>query len=145
MTIYFYSTIDDYGCFSNFSKHGIAVEGVYWPTVEHFFQAQKFEEGDYQIRILKTRSPKEAARLGRSRSRPIRNDWDDVKVEIMHYAVYLKFATHASTRDILLSTGDAEIVENAPGDYFWGCGANGSGKNMLGKILMKERGMLRSV
>jgi N-glycosidase YbiA len=30
-------------------------------------------------------------------------------------------------------------VENAPGDYYWGCGANGSGKNMLGKILQEVR------
>jgi len=43
----------------------------------------------------------------------------------------------------LLSTGDAEIVENSPIDYYWGCGANGSGKNRLGIILMEVRDILR--
>ena len=31
------------------------------------------------------------------------------------------------------------LVENAPNDYYWGCGKDGSGKNMLGQLLMKLR------
>lgn len=42
----------------------------------------------------------------------------------------------------MLATGDEDIVENAPSDYYWGCGADGSGKNMLGKILMEVRNTL---
>ncbi len=42
MPIYFYSTRDAYGCFSNFSAHGVELKGTWWPTSEHFFQAQKF-------------------------------------------------------------------------------------------------------
>jgi N-glycosidase YbiA len=38
-----------------------------------------------------------------------------------------------------LATGDEEIVENAPEDYYWGCGADGSGQNKLGQILMRVR------
>ncbi len=53
-----------------------------------------------------------------------------------------KFQTHRDIRDILLSTGNAEIVENSPIDFYWGCGADGSGKNMLGKILMEVRDIL---
>jgi predicted NAD-dependent protein-ADP-ribosyltransferase YbiA (DUF1768 family) len=34
MPIYFYSTRDAYGCFSNFSPHGIKLNGVRWPTNE---------------------------------------------------------------------------------------------------------------
>ena len=45
--------------------------------------------------------------------------------------------------DTLLATGDKELVENAPGDYYWGCGADGSGRNMLGRILMELRAELR--
>ncbi len=43
----------------------------------------------------------------------------------------------------LLGTGDGELVENAPRDYYWGCGRDGSGRNMLGKILMEVRESLR--
>lgn len=42
MTIYFYKVWQPYGCFSNFSPHGIQIRGTYWPTVEHYYQAQKF-------------------------------------------------------------------------------------------------------
>jgi ribA/ribD-fused uncharacterized protein len=40
-TINFYSARDEYGCFSNFSRHPIFLDGKRWPTSEHYFQAQK--------------------------------------------------------------------------------------------------------
>ena len=61
----------------------------------------------------------------------------------MQKAVLRKFETHGDIREILLSTKDAEIVENSPTDYYWGCGANGTGKNKLGIILMEVREILR--
>lgn len=42
MTIYFYMIGEEYGCFSNFSPHCFELDGLYWPTSEHYFQAQKF-------------------------------------------------------------------------------------------------------
>ncbi|WP_308189094.1 NADAR family protein [Nostoc mirabile] len=62
---------------------------------------------------------------------------------IMRQGVLSKFQTHTDIRNILLSTGNAEIVENSPIDFYWGCGADGSGKNMLGKILMQVREILQ--
>jgi len=61
----------------------------------------------------------------------------------MRKAVLRKFETHLEIREILLATGDEEIVENSPIDYYWGCGKDGSGKNMLGQILMEVREILR--
>jgi len=72
--------------------------------------------------------------MGRERTRPLRQDWEKVKDNIMWEAVLCKFKTHTDIRNILLSTGNAEIVENSPIDFYWGCGADGSGKNMLGKF-----------
>jgi ribA/ribD-fused uncharacterized protein len=66
-----------------------------------------------------------------------------VKDNVMRKAVLRKFETHVDIRAVLLGTGDEEIVENAPGDYYWGIGADGSGKNMLGKILVEVREILR--
>ena len=40
MTIYFYSTNDDYGEFSNFARYGIELDGQWWPTTEHYFHAR---------------------------------------------------------------------------------------------------------
>ena len=150
MTIYFYSPREQpYGCFSNFSRHGVSMDDVWWPTVEHYFQAQKFTDtensahADYVERIHRAATPKQAAELGRSRSVPLRPDWEQVKDAIMLAAVQRKFETHEAIRAILLATGDEEIVENAPRDYYWGGGADGSGLNRLGTTLMAVRTQLR--
>ena len=143
MTIYFYSTRDEYGCFSNFSQHGFELDGAWWTTSEHYFQAQKFPKTAHCDQIRQAKTPKDAAQMGRDRSRPLRKDWEKVKDDIMRKAVLRKFETHAEIREILLATGDEEIVENSPSDYYWGCGKDGSGKNMLGQILMEVREILR--
>jgi N-glycosidase YbiA len=143
MPIYFYSTREEYGCFSNFSSHGFELDGLYWYTSEHYFQAQKFIGTPHveQIRLVKT--PKDAAKMGRERIRPLRTDWEQVKDDIMRKAVLCKFRTHADISKVLLSTGDEEIVENSPIDWYWGCGKDGTGKNILGIILMEIREKLR--
>jgi len=143
MTIHFYDTGEKYGCFSNFSRHGFILDDLYWTTSEHYFQAQKFIGTPHLEEIRNCHTPREAAKMGRERSRPLRPDWAQVKDDIMRSCVHCKFATHADIREILLGTGDELIVENAPGDYYWGCGADGSGKNMLGNILMEVRETLR--
>jgi ribA/ribD-fused uncharacterized protein len=143
MTIYFYSTRDQYGCFSNFSPHGFELDGVWWSTSEHYFQAQKFAGTPHADQIRQVKMPQDAARMGRDRQRPLRPDWEQVKDQSMRRAVLRKFETHADLRDLLLSTGEQPIVENSPTDYYWGCGAEGSGKNMLGQILVEVREILR--
>jgi predicted NAD-dependent protein-ADP-ribosyltransferase YbiA (DUF1768 family) len=45
---------------------------------------------------------------------------------------------------LLLSTGNATLIEDSPMDFYWGCGSDGTGKNMLGKILMEYRDILNS-
>lgn len=142
MTIYFYSSKEQYGEFSNFSKHGIELDGKWWPTTEHYFQAQKFNDETYQEKIRNALTPKTAANMGRSRETPIRNDWEAVKDNVMRKAVLKKFQTHKELKELLLATGKEVIVENSPGDYYWGCGADGTGKNMLGKILQEVRQLL---
>ena len=143
MTLSFYPPHEEpYGCFSNFSRHGIEMDGVWWPTAEHYYQAQKFTGTPYVVQIQRALTPKKAAEMGRNRAWPLRSDWEQVKDEVMFKAVLQKFETHRELRTLLLSTGAEEIVENAPGDYYWGCGADGSGQNKLGKLLMEVRSIL---
>ncbi|HJT59621.1 MAG TPA: NADAR family protein [Ktedonobacteraceae bacterium] len=144
MAIFFYSTRDKpYGCFSNFSRHSFELDGITWLTSEHYFQAQKFAGTPYAEEIRQAVSPKQAAAMGRSRRFPLRSDWEQVKDEVMKRAVLRKFETHTEIQEVLLSTGDELLVENAPEDYYWGCGKDGSGKNKLGQILMEVRAILR--
>lgn len=142
-TIYFYAQTDPYAAFSNFAPYGVAMDDVWWRTVEHYFQAQKFEDAAYRERIRACAQPKQAKALGMTRALPIRSDWDAVRETIMQQAVAVKFVTHPALTEMLLATGDRQIVENAPMDYFWGCGADGSGQNRLGRILMDVRDTLR--
>ncbi len=145
MPIYFYSQHEaPYGCFSNFSAHGFALEGAYWPTSEHYFQAQKFVGTPHMEAVRLARTPKQAAEIGRDRHRPLRPDWEAVKDDVMRRAVRCKFETHADIRAVLLGTGEEELVEATSGDYYWGCGTNGTGRNMLGQILVEVRAALRA-
>lgn len=143
MAIYFYSTREAYGCFSNFSAHGIELKGQWWRTTEHYFQAQKFAGTTHEDEIRSAATPKQAAEMGRERHRPLRADWEQVKDDVMREAVRQKFRTHQDIQQVLLDTGDEELVENTTGDYYWGIGSKGGGKNMLGKILMEVRAELR--
>jgi N-glycosidase YbiA len=144
MTIYFYVEREvPYGCFSNFSAHGFMLDNLYWRTSEHYFQAQKFAGTIHLEKIRELKMPKDAANMGRNRALPLRSDWEQVKDAVMRKAVLQKFQSHEDIREILLATGNELLVENAPGDYYWGCGKDGSGKNKLGEILMEVRGLLR--
>ncbi|MCS1351584.1 NADAR family protein [Mechercharimyces sp. CAU 1602] len=80
----------------------------------------------------------EAGIAGRDRQKPLRADWEEVKDEV-RIAVQAKFEQHPDLRETLLATGEEEIVEQTSNDYYWGCGKKGTGKNMLGVILMQIR------
>lgn len=142
--INFYTTKGEYGCFSNFSRHPIYIDSIFYPTSEHFYQAEKCVEPDYREKIRGATTPGDAARLGRSRDFTLREDWETIKDYIMLRAVTQKFYQHSDIRATLLSTGSARLVEHTVNDRYWGDGGDGTGLNMLGKILMMVRGMLRS-
>ena len=141
-TIRFYSVTAEYGCFSNFSPHPIRMKGKIWPTSEHYFQAQKFAGTPDEEEVRLAKSPMVAARMGRSRQRPLRKDWESIKDSIMREAVLAKFNQHADLRETLLATGDSTMVEHTKNDAYWGDGGDGSGKNRLGEILMLVRELL---
>ena len=143
MAITFYAATGTYGCFSNFSIHPFKLDGHLWLTAEHYFQAQKFPGTPHADKIRQASWPRQAANWGRQKSQPLRPDWEEVKEDVMRRAILAKFTAHKGIRDVLLATGDEEIVETAPDDYFWGGGKKGTGKNRLGHILMDVREQLR--
>jgi ribA/ribD-fused uncharacterized protein len=63
----------------------------------------------------------------------------------MREAVLAKFSQHPELRAELLATGDAKLVEHTDSDAYWGDGGDGSGRNMLGTILMEVRARLRDL
>lgn len=137
MTIKFYKTKDKYGYLNNFYLAKMFIYDKYWDTVEHAYQAQKASDPIEYDSILNAKTPREARNLGQKVK--MRPDWDHVKYDIMKECVLAKFSQHQDLKEKLLATGNEDIVEDSPIDYYWGCGADGSGKNMLGKILMQVR------
>jgi ribA/ribD-fused uncharacterized protein len=114
-----------------------------WPTVEHYFQAQKFAgtEDEEIIRLADT--PLRAKEWGRDPGQPIRSDWNKVKDDILYEALCTKFQQHPELASLLLETNDAVLIEDNPYDSYWGNGKDGNGANRMGRLLMKLRTKLR--
>lgn len=142
--ILFYNTDKPYGEFSNFSRHAIELDGAIWPTSEHYFQAQKFAGTEFAEEVRTQPTPMLAAKMGRRRDLPFRGDWDAVKDDVMRVALRAKFTQHPELRELLLGTGDSEIVEHTKNDAYWADGGDGSGRNRLGELLMELREFLRA-
>lgn len=73
------------------------------------------------------------------KGRELRSDWDDIKISVMKKGLLAKFSQNLYLRKRLLETGDLNLAENSPSDLFWGV----KGENMLGKLLMEVRTILR--
>ena len=139
--IRFFTKNDEYFELSNFYPQGFEEGGVYWPTVEHYFQAMKFageENAAQRERIRRAHSAKQAKAFGHSRKHTLRADWESVKDGIMLHALRRKFA-HPELKAVLLGTGSRRLEENSPYDRYWGVGRDSRGKNRLGVLLMQVR------
>ncbi len=130
-----------YGFLSNFYRCPFTFEDHRCDTAEHAYQAAKAIDVLDAINIRATTSPGKAKRAGRRI--PCRSDWEVVKLYVMTDVVWTKFSQIENVRDLLLQTGDQELIEgNTWGDRYWGQ-VKGEGENHLGKILMEVRDKLR--
>ena len=137
--IEFYQQYDVYGGFSNFSDHPFSLEGKYWRTSEHYYQASKFKR-DSEIfnKIQESKTPTEAKNIAHSND-VYYTDWQDKKILFMHNALIAKFRQNKVLRKELINTNNAYIVEKAVDDEYWGSGITDNGKNILGRLLMYVR------
>lgn len=139
----FYSTKKPYGEFSNFSGFPVYVDGEWWSTSEHYYQAQKYETEELRDWVQFAPGPMEAANRGRDPRFPKRDDWDEVKDSFMEKVLFDKYTRHPELRELLLSTGESHIYEHTTNDCYWGDCGDRTGKNHLGLLLMKVRDSLR--
>ena len=140
--ILFYSRDEKYGWLSNFYRAKQIIDGVEYPTNEHFYQCMKARDKLLKIWIRNAPYPYYAMKVGRLlrlEKKEIFSDWEDVKVSVMAIGLLAKFTQNPDLKQKLLDTGDASLHENSPTDMFWGI----KGKDMLGKLLMKVREELR--
>jgi ribA/ribD-fused uncharacterized protein len=128
---------DNYRWLSNFASCEIYYEGLWYSSTEAAYQAAKSLDPDVRL-DFSTMKAGQAKRAGRSIV--VREDWDDVKIEVMNELLIAKFSKEPYMSKLIL-TGNMEIEEgNKWEDKFWGiCLKTGEGQNNLGKLLMKIR------
>jgi len=115
----------------------VTYEGITYPSSEHAYQASKTLDYEERIIIASIGRPSDAKRRGRQLK--LRDDWESVKLDVMRRIVMNKFLENKDLAELLISTGEEELVEvNTWGDTFWGV-CDGKGENWLGKILMSTR------
>jgi len=139
--IRFYHSDQPWGELSNFSRHAVFLQGKVWPTVEHFYQAQKFAETSHEETIRCCPTPMRAKSLAREFGKKYRrHDWAKIKEDVMLEGLRAKFEQHPDLRDKLLSSEDRILVEHTDQDVYWGDGGtHGKGRNRLGQLLMQIR------
>jgi ribA/ribD-fused uncharacterized protein len=138
MAINFYTP--KFYVFNNFSAHSIEFRGKFYPTAEHAYQTTKCTDPEGQEAIRSARSPLQAKTLANETYKTARDpDWSAKKLVVVEEILRAKLAQHPEAQEALRDSGDEEIVEDSPTDYFWGAGADGSGQNIFGKLWMKIR------
>ena len=137
MSIDFYKEFGELGYLANYSNHSFFDNGIFYKTVEHYYQANKFDNPDLFKKVLDAETPKEASNIGRDRNNIRREDFD--KLKVMYQGLYLKFSQNKDIRSKLIETRNEPIREMTVKESYWGVGPNKDGENHIGLLLMQVR------
>ena len=133
------------------------IDGVSYPTVEHYVMVRKARQfGDEKAvqKIMKAKSAKSAKGVEKSIEGAKEEEWDAVKDDVMRVALRAKFTQHPELRKHLLSTGTQTLGYANARDKYWSIGTSEDtdkskkpskwpGQNKLGVLLMELRDTLR--
>lgn len=142
-------------CLSNFSDLPITVNGLTYPTSEHYFQAQKFPNGSPQQQaIRKASSSGEALQLARQftqaqgwgspKKQPLSSQWQswfNRSQSVMETALRAKLQQYPHIKTALINTRSSCLIEDTfdTNERIWGWGEDGGGRNTLGRLWMMLR------
>lgn len=123
---------------SPFSAHEVEIDGITYKTAEHAYQALRVRP-EARAAVMAARSPMDAWREGQKCKEhgSMIEGYD--KYALMERIFRAKLAQHADVKTALLATGNRELLKVYDTDYDWGTGADGSGKNNMGKLWMALR------
>jgi hypothetical protein len=158
LPVFFHKERASYGFLSNFYMPATftdPISNIVFTSSEKYYMAAKAavaQNAKSFHDIMKNNDPSIVKKHGSSFEVP--TEWDWLKVGVMEVACYLKFSQNRDIGNALLDTGDAQLVEAAPNDSFWGIGINENearhtersmwpGKNFLGQVLMRVRQHLK--
>ena len=137
-----------YGALSNLYRRELVFEGEVFPTSEHAYQAGKARKPEVRQWLMAAPTPALLAMAAHGLYYwDIAPGWSTSKFDRMGAVLRAKFGQHPDLAELLISTGDARLVESASVDNkvnrLWG-EVKGVGQNMLGIILMEVREELRA-
>ena len=135
----FYKEFGDLGYLANYSNHGFTLDGVFYKTVEHYYQAMKYDDEEIRNRIINAETPKEASNIGRDRNNKRIDNFKAIKNEVMFNGILEKFRQNRDIAYKLVETRNEPIAEATIDEYYWGIGKDRSGENNVGKILVSVR------
>jgi ribA/ribD-fused uncharacterized protein len=149
-TICFYDKNSNFYEFTNFYSAPIRAQNGMFPTSEHYFQAQKFittAPNVYAQIRNDTQGPRNIFDLAQKNQSLVDSSWwspvpgTDLEKRdlVMYNALRLKFDQHSNLKNLLLSTKGYFLVEHTKNDKYWADNDDGTGKNMLGYLLVKLR------
>lgn len=135
--IFFYE--HEFYVFSNFSSFAIEWKNKLYMTSEHVYHSEKFEDDGLKEQIRNCRSAHEALKLAEVNKDKCRNNWDEIRLQVMKEILRAKVQQHPYVKKKLIESGDKELVEDSWRDSYWGWGPNKDGENHLGKLWMEVR------
>lgn len=127
------------GFLTNQSNYGFSLDKKWWPTVEHYIRAKKFEGTEYEEIIRRAETPWKLSILtkgkgrivsmengvmkkdivyGTSRDREfhIRSDWGIVCPQYLEKAIYAKFKQNSKILPRIVDTGISKFVDKTKSD-----------------------------
>ena len=146
----------DQSCLSQWFEAGFEIDGVHYPTSEHWMMAEKarlFGDDAMLKAILEAPDPKSAKAFGRKVQEFDQDVWVAERVAIVTRGNDAKFEQNLELREFLESTKGTILVEAAGRDVIWGIGlgknnekaqdpATWRGRNLLGFVLTDVRDRL---
>jgi ribA/ribD-fused uncharacterized protein len=144
------------GCLSQWWPQPFTVDGVLYPSAEHWMMAGKarlFGDADGLAAVLAASSPGAAKAAGRTVRGFDESRWRDVRYDLVVEGNLAKFGQNADLGHYLRTTGQKVLVEASPYDVIWGIGmarthedvgrpTRWRGMNLLGFALMDVRDRL---
>ena len=145
------------GCLSQWWESPFTVDGVRYPTAEHWMMAEKarlFGDTQAEAAVLAAGHPSVAKNAGRRVRGFDEGVWTRERFRIVVEGNVHKFRSDAGLREFLVGTGERVLVEASPLDRVWGIGwaaqdpeagdpERWRGLNLLGFALMEARERVR--
>jgi ribA/ribD-fused uncharacterized protein len=140
----FFRAAGEYGFLSNLFLYRVELEGREFAAAEYAYQYGKPKDPEVAEWLANAPKPHLCAIAAHGLLYYDMNpNWQEIKVDRMRAVLGAKFSPGSGLAAKLLATGEVKLIEESKTDAFWGIGAKGKGRNMLGVLLMQLRDELR--